>query len=90
MILKQNAIRIVLFSINSIANRHGKYIVPLVCYQSEFYLRLFFVVNTSKSECARTLMKLGHVMLDNQEYYKIIKNNRFLIVTLVAISPFFH
>ena len=58
---EENALRIVLYTINSIANKYSKYITPLVSYQSEFYLRVFFTVHTSKSECAKSMTKYGNV-----------------------------
>ena len=58
---QENAVRIVLYSISSIANKYSKYIVPYISYQSEYYLRVFVRVFTSKSECAKSMLKYGHV-----------------------------
>lgn len=48
----KNALRIVLNTINSAANRHCKYIEPLVSFQADFYLRVFLIVRRGKKECA--------------------------------------
>lgn len=49
--LHENALRIVLFAANSIANKYHKYIVPKLSVYSDFYVRIFFEVNRSKVEC---------------------------------------
>jgi len=58
---QENALRVVLYTINSMATKHCKYITPVISYQSEFYLRVFFTVHTSRSECGKSLVKYGHV-----------------------------
>lgn len=58
---QENAIRIVLYSICSIANKYGRMIEPILSYQSEFYLRLFFKVKLSRQECGRASLKSGYV-----------------------------
>lgn len=51
IILFKNALRIVLYSANAIANKYSKYIVPKLSVYSDFYVRIFFEVNRSKVEC---------------------------------------
>lgn len=58
---QENAVRIVLYSINSTANKYGKYIKPLLSYLSEFYVRVFVVVNTGRNECAKSIQRIGNV-----------------------------
>jgi len=57
----QNAIRIAYYTINTIANRHGKYIKPVLSYQSGFYFRLFFTVHSSRQQCQMSPLKYGNV-----------------------------
>ena len=45
---QESAIRLILYSINSIANKYGRYIIPKFSYLSEYYLRVFFQVKSSK------------------------------------------
>lgn len=58
---QESAIRIVLYSINAIANKYSRYIVPVLSYQSEHYLRVFVRVHISKTECGKSMLKYGHV-----------------------------
>ena len=44
----ENALRIVLSTINSAANRHCKFIEPIVSFQTDFYLRVFVIVKRGK------------------------------------------
>lgn len=50
-ILIKNALRIVLYSANSIATKYNKYITPKLSVYSDFYVRVFFEVNRGKVEC---------------------------------------
>ena len=47
----EQALRMVLFTINSMANKHGKQIQPLVSLTVDFYVRLFIRVHDSLSAC---------------------------------------
>lgn len=49
--LHENALRIVLYSANSIATKYNKYITPKLSVYSDFYVRVFFEVNRGKVEC---------------------------------------
>ena len=55
------ALRIVLQSIESHANRYGRYIVPLLSLSIDFYVRLFVRVYTGQKQCKKSTSKLGHV-----------------------------
>ncbi|EGR30356.1 hypothetical protein IMG5_133990 [Ichthyophthirius multifiliis] len=57
---QENAIRILLYTINNVANKYGKSIRPLICYLTEFYVRVFLLVKTSKQECGKSLLKHGY------------------------------
>ena len=48
------ALRIVLSSLESHANRYHRYIVPLLSCSVDFYIRLFVRVYTSAQEMKRT------------------------------------
>ena len=55
------ALRIVLQSIESHANRYSRYIVPLLSLSIDFYVRIFVRVFTGQNLCKRSTSKLGHV-----------------------------
>ena len=55
------ALRIVLQSIESHANRYGRYIVPLLSLSIDFYVRLFVRVCTGQKQCKKSTSKLGYV-----------------------------
>uniref|UniRef100_A0A1B6IPS7 tRNA (guanine(26)-N(2))-dimethyltransferase n=1 Tax=Homalodisca liturata TaxID=320908 RepID=A0A1B6IPS7_9HEMI len=55
------ALRIALQCIESHANRYGRYIVPLVSFSADFYIRLIVQVYTSPVTCKRTTSKLSMV-----------------------------
>lgn len=55
------ALRIVLSCMEGHANRHKKYIVPLLSVHINFYVRLFVRVYTSPAEVKRAPTKLAHV-----------------------------
>lgn len=40
----EQALRMVLYTINTMANRHGKQITPLLSLSADFYIRLFLQV----------------------------------------------
>merc|ERR1719309_1142249 len=54
-------IRIVLQSLESHANRHGRYIEPLISLSIDFYVRVFVRVRTGQAACKSSTSKLGHV-----------------------------
>ena len=56
------AVRIVLAALERNANRYGRYIVPLVSLQIDFYLRVFVRVYSSAEECKQSPGKLSHVV----------------------------
>lgn len=45
------ALRILLYCLDSIANRYGKYIVPLLSVSVDFYIRVFIRVYTGQAQC---------------------------------------
>lgn len=55
------ALRIVLKMINEMANRHGKYIEPLISLTVDFYVRLFIRVKNGPAVCHQSLLKYSHV-----------------------------
>ncbi|GFQ75957.1 hypothetical protein TNCT_408071 [Trichonephila clavata] len=59
------ALRIVLRSIESHANRYGRYIVPLISLSADFYVRLFVRIFTSPSTVKESVTKLSMVYTCN-------------------------
>ena len=57
----EQALRIVLACMESHANRHKRYVVPLLSVHINFYVRLFVRVYTSPSEVKRSATKLSSV-----------------------------
>ncbi|KAG9137314.1 hypothetical protein Leryth_014946 [Lithospermum erythrorhizon] len=55
------ALRILLASIESHANRYKRYIVPVLSVQMDFYVRVFVRVYTSASAMKNTPLKLSYV-----------------------------
>ncbi|XP_065220362.1 tRNA (guanine(26)-N(2))-dimethyltransferase isoform X1 [Planococcus citri] len=55
------ALRIALQSISSICGRYGKYIVPMLSFSADFYIRVFVKVFTSQKMCKRTSSKMSWV-----------------------------
>ncbi|XP_023227899.1 tRNA (guanine(26)-N(2))-dimethyltransferase-like [Centruroides sculpturatus] len=55
------ALRIILQSIESHANRYGRYIVPLLSLSIDFYVRVFVKVYTSPNEVKKSINKLAMV-----------------------------
>jgi len=58
---QEHAIRIVLYTINTIANRYGRFIKPVISFNSDFYQRVFFTVHSSKAECNKSITKYSNV-----------------------------
>jgi len=57
---QENALRAALYSINSIASRHGMFIHPVLSFNSEFYQRIFFTVHSSRNEAAESISKYSN------------------------------
>ena len=57
----EGALRIALACIESHANRHRRYVVPLLSVHINFYVRLFVRVYTSPSEVKRSPTKLSYL-----------------------------
>ncbi|XP_013784928.2 tRNA (guanine(26)-N(2))-dimethyltransferase-like isoform X2 [Limulus polyphemus] len=57
------ALRIVLQSIESHANRYGRYIVPVLSLSADFYVRVFVKIYTSPSIVKQSTSKLAMVYL---------------------------
>nr|CAD1841825.1 unnamed protein product [Ananas comosus var. bracteatus] len=55
------ALRILLASIESHANRYKRYIVPILSVHMDFYIRVFVRIFTSASEIKNTPLKLSYV-----------------------------
>lgn len=55
------AIRILLQSIESHANRYGRYAKPLLSISADFYIRVFVRVFTSQQECKKSTSKLSKI-----------------------------
>ncbi|XP_020092724.1 probable tRNA (guanine(26)-N(2))-dimethyltransferase 1 [Ananas comosus] len=55
------ALRILLASIESHANRYKRYIVPILSVHMDFYIRVFVRIYTSASEIKNTPLKLSYV-----------------------------
>ncbi|EGR29576.1 TRM1 tRNA methyltransferase 1, putative [Ichthyophthirius multifiliis] len=80
---QENAIRILLYTLNNTANKYSKHIVPLICYLSEFYVRCFILVKNGKQECGKSILKTGNIFnCDNcgnfytQPFGKSLKNEK--------------
>jgi len=56
------AIRIVLATLERKANVYGRFIVPILSVQMDFYLRVFVRVYTSKAEIKKSAAKMGLVV----------------------------
>lgn len=55
------AVRIILKSVESHANRYGRYIVPLLCLSVDFYFRLFLKVYNGPNKCKESICKTAMV-----------------------------
>lgn len=55
------ALRMVLYTINSIANKMGKQIEPLLSLSVDFYIRLFIRVRNSPQQCHSSLSRYSQV-----------------------------
>jgi tRNA (guanine26-N2/guanine27-N2)-dimethyltransferase len=57
----EQAVRIVLASLERSAARYQRHIVPLISLSMDFYVRMFVRVYTRPEEAKRSMMKLSHV-----------------------------
>ena len=57
----EQALRTVLYTINSMANKHGKVVEPLMSLTVDFYIRLFLRVRTSPIQCHQSIRKYSHI-----------------------------
>ena len=57
----EQALRMVLYTINSMANKHGKQSQPLVSLTVDFYVRLFIRVHDSLSACQKSISKYSNI-----------------------------
>jgi tRNA (guanine26-N2/guanine27-N2)-dimethyltransferase len=64
--------RIALYSVSCSASKYKKVIKPLMCYNAEFYIRLFLIVKDSPEECKSNCLKYGYVFHCRQCQNKII------------------
>ena len=55
------ALRLLLSCVDSHANRHGRYIKPLLSYKADFYIRVFVQVFQSQKEVQRTSLRRSYV-----------------------------
>jgi tRNA (guanine26-N2/guanine27-N2)-dimethyltransferase len=55
------ALRMVLYTINTMANKHGLQIEPLLSLTVDFYIRLFIRVKHSAESCHKSLTRYSHV-----------------------------
>uniref|UniRef100_A0A0A9X5T5 tRNA (guanine(26)-N(2))-dimethyltransferase n=1 Tax=Lygus hesperus TaxID=30085 RepID=A0A0A9X5T5_LYGHE len=56
------AVRIVLASLERVANKHKKYMVPLLSLHIDFYVRCIVRVYTQPAEVKGSAMKLAHLL----------------------------
>ena len=57
----EQALRMVLFTINSIANKHGKQVEPLISLTVDFYVRLFMRVKSAPQQCHQSIRKYSSI-----------------------------
>jgi len=55
------ALRIVIFTVQTIANRYGRYVEPLLSLKIDFYVRIFFRVKKSAIKCKETAAQTSMV-----------------------------
>uniref|UniRef100_A0A7E4VZN3 tRNA (guanine(26)-N(2))-dimethyltransferase n=1 Tax=Panagrellus redivivus TaxID=6233 RepID=A0A7E4VZN3_PANRE len=74
------ALRILLRTIDSHANRYGRYIEPLASFSIDFYVRVFVKVHTSPSRAKESVTKVSNVLI-------CTGCNAFELVPLVKTTP---
>ena len=57
----EQALRMVLYTINTMANKHSKQIEPLLSLTVDFYVRLFIRVKESPSACHKSITKYSSI-----------------------------
>ena len=57
----EQALRMVLYTINTIANKHGKRVEPLMSLTVDFYIRLFIRIKTAAAECHHSIRKYSYI-----------------------------
>ena len=57
----EQALRTVLYTINSMANKHGKVVEPLMSLTVDFYIRLFLRLRTAPIQCHQSIRKYSHI-----------------------------
>ena len=57
----EQALRMILFTINSMANKHGKRIEPLMSLTVDFYVRLFIRIKVAPQQCHQSITKYSNI-----------------------------
>ena len=65
--------RIALYSISNNASKYKKVIKPVLSYNAEFYIRLFFIIKESPEDCKKNAFKYGYMWHCKQCQNRIIK-----------------
>lgn len=52
----------VLYTINTMANKHGKRVEPLLSLTVDFYVRLFIRIKTAPAECHQSIRKYSNIL----------------------------
>ena len=58
----EQALRMVLYTINTMANKHGKRVEPLLSLTVDFYVRLFIRIKTAPAECHQSIRKYSNIL----------------------------
>ena len=58
----EQALRMVLYTINTMANRRGKVVKPLLSLTADFYIRLFMQVENAPSKCHESILKYSNIL----------------------------
>ena len=57
----EQALRMVLYTINTMANKHGRRVEPLISLTVDFYIRLFMRVKTAPQQCHQSITKYSNI-----------------------------
>ena len=57
----EQALRMVMYTINSMANKHGKQCEPLISLTVDFYIRLFIRIKEAPAECHKSISRYSEV-----------------------------
>ena len=86
----EQAIRIVLYSIERAANRYGRYIEPLISLHLDFFIRVFVRVHHGKKHVKLSCTK-GNTFSDLIEYlmntFQLAMSAAILSLTVTRITP---